>query len=337
MHVSASSRRYAVALAMAGGAATIAGAAVHGNNPETSKDRRDRPAAACRAAPLSEARQLSLRLESGAFPGSPNPDVELHIPAGFDATRHPGIVVYFHGWMGCAAAALAPKETPCRAGGEPRRPSGIAMQADAAGVNAAVVAVELRADMPTGEPGQLAMPGALRRLLNDVLSQGIAPATGCPVDIEQVDRVVVIAHSGGYQAAAAAIAAGDVPQIREVVLLDALYGADEVFGRWVRDDATGFAPDAPAASRLRWVDLYTCCGGTADGSKALAQSLAPSLSAAGASVTLDDGPGDLAPAMLDQSVVFKRVPRAHEELPRAYVQAIMKAAGFLPIRRAEGG
>src|SRR6185437_15804920 len=66
---------------------------------------------ACEGArgPLPEV--LTYALRSGAFPGSPTltraPDVAVHVPPGFDGTRRPGLVVYFHGWSGCAAAALS--------------------------------------------------------------------------------------------------------------------------------------------------------------------------------------------------------------------------------------
>jgi hypothetical protein len=316
----AAARRTAIGLA-------LAGAALCGGDRPSDADRYHRPAPACSGGPVAVPRQLSLHLESGAFPGSAAPDVELHVPAGFDASRRPGVLLYVPGWMGCAAAALASQDTPCREGGDPRPAASIAAQVDAARVNAVVIAVELRADMPTGEPGQLSTPGMLRRLLKDVFAEG-RDAVGCSIDVEQIDRVVVVAHSGGYQAAAAAISAGDVPQIREVVLLDALYGAQEAFARWVRDAAAGFASSTPEASRLRWVDLYTCCAGTAEPSKALAHTLAPSLAAAGGEVTLDDGTGDLEAPTLDRSVVFKRVPRPHAELPRTYLRAVVEAAGF---------
>lgn len=273
---------------------------------------------------------LALHLDHGAFVGGAAPDVVVHVPAGFDAAHRPGVVVYFHGWMGCAAAAMGASDAPCQEGGDPRTPSNLAAQIDDARVNAIVVAVELRPDMPTGEPGRLAMPGGLRLLLHEVLSARLPPILGCAVDVDALDRVVVMAHSGGYLAAASVLETGDVPQITEVVLLDALYGADDVFERWIRDDAAGFAPSR--AARLRWVDLYTCCAGTADRSTAVARALAPALAAAGGRATVDDEPDELDPALLGDSVVFKRVPRAHSEVPRTYVRAVIEAAGFAPLR-----
>jgi hypothetical protein len=187
----------------------------------------------------------------------------VHVPPGFDATRRPGVVVYFHGWNGCAEVALGDDDAPCSDGGDPRVASHLAAQLDATRANALLVAVELRADMPTGEPGQLATLGGLRALLRELFDEHLAADLGrpCSLEVDALERVVVVAHSGGYQAAAAVLAMGDVPSITEVVLLDALYGADEVFARWVGD--AGFD-----ASR-RLVDLYTCCGGTLERSRRL--------------------------------------------------------------------
>jgi hypothetical protein len=302
-----------------------------GARDDGSAGRDGAPRSACEGARSLATSELSYRLESGAFPGSEAPDVAVHVPPGFDASRRPGLVLYFHGWRGCATAALGANDTPCRPGGVPRTAANLAAQVDEAHVNALLVAVELRVDTPSGEPGRLATPGALRQLLHELLSSRVDSALGCPIEVDALDRIVVIAHSGGYQAAAAALQFGDVPQITEVVLLDALYGAQEVFGRWVEDDARGFAPTTEP--RLRWVDLYTCCAGTADASRSLARSLEPRLTASGSSPAIDDGPGELDPALLRQSVVFKRVPRAHADLPRSYARDIVASAGFASIRR----
>jgi hypothetical protein len=285
---------------------------------------------ACEGARPPAFDSIALRLDHGAFPGSVAEDVVVHVPHGFDAAHRPGVVVYFHGWMGCARSAMGPADTACREGGDTRTAANLAAQVDDARVNALVVAVELRADMPTGEAGRLAMPGGLRLLLSELLSSRLAPAIDCAIDVDGLDRVVLIAHSGGYLAAAAALEAGDVPEVTEVVLLDALYGAEGVFERWIRDDIGGFAPSR--AARLRWVDLYTCCAGTAEPSRAFATTLEAPLAAVGGRATVDDGPGELAPAILRDAVVFKRVPVGHSEVPRTYVRAIVEAAGFAPIR-----
>jgi hypothetical protein len=287
---------------------------------------------ACEGArdPLPEA--LFFDLRAGAFSGSGHPDVAVHVPPGFDATRRPGLVIYFHGWEGCVEAALSSSDASCSDAGAPRPGSGLASQIDAAGVNALLVAVELRRDMPTGEPGNLAMPAGLRDLLRELFSEHLAAPLGCTLEVDGLDRVVLVAHSGGYQAAASALAMGDVPRITEVDLLDALYGADEVFSRWIEAQLSRFDPRV--SDPLRFVDLYTCCGGTAERSRALARGARATLALAGLSrsVSDDDTESPFDRAALAHRIVFKRVPDPHSDLPRGYFHQLVQEAGFAPLR-----
>jgi hypothetical protein len=263
---------------------------------------------------------LSYELRGGAFPGSGHPDAAVHVPRGFDASRRPGLVLYLHGWNGCAGAALADDDVPCSDGGDPRRASQLAAQLDAARVNAVLVAVELRVDLPTGEPGQLAMPGDVRALLRELFSERLPDAIGCPIEVDALDPVVVIAHSGGYQAAASILEFGELPSVRQVVLLDALYGADDAFSTWLWD----------RKESARFVDLYTPGGGTLARSRDLAARTRADAELRDR-VYDDDTEAELDPAALARPLVFKRVPVAHGELPRAYVRAILEAAGFAPL------
>jgi hypothetical protein len=271
---------------------------------------------------------LFYQLRAGAFPGSGRPDVAVHVPPGFDPTQLPGAVVYFHGWNGCVAAALSDDEVVCVEDGGPRPGGGLSRQIDEAHVNALLVAVELRADMPTGEPGQIGASGGMRELMRELLSEHLAEPLGCALDVDELDRIVVVAHSGGYQAAASALAFGDLPQITEVDLLDAFYGADDVFNAWALD-----AVDRFDGSR-RFVDLYTVGGGTLDRSRALAALLGAEAGAA-SMLAYDDGDGDLDDATLALPVAIKRVPRQHLELPKAYVRSLVEAAGFARLRPSD--
>jgi hypothetical protein len=266
---------------------------------------------------------LAYELRAGAFPDSHHPDVAVHVPPGFDGTRRPGVVLYFHGWNGCVATALGAEDAPCTEGGDPRRASALAAQIDEAGTNALLIAIELRVDAPTGEPGQLAMPGNLRALLGELFEEHLSEPIGCTLHVDELDRIVVVAHSGGYQAAASAIRYGDLPRVTELDLLDAFYGADEVFHGWVSDALAGGA--------LRFVDLYTGgggSGGTKQRSRQLAADAHAMAGAYGDLVYDDDSEVDLPEAALARAVVFKRVPREHADLPRAYVRSLVQAAGF---------
>jgi hypothetical protein len=287
--------------------------------------------AACAGARAPLPKALFFELPSAAFPGSGNADVAVHVPPGFDATRRPGVVLYLHGWRGCAAAAFTSDEGTCGDAGSAG--TDLAAELDAAGVNALFVALETRFGLPTGEPGQLAMPGDGRQLLRELFTERLAGPLGCILPLEAIDRVALVAHSGGYQAAAALLSLGDLLSVGEVALLDALYGGDDVFARWIEARAARFDPRSDDAARF--IDLYTTTGGTAAGSRALADRSRGMLGRAGLANALfeDDGEGDLGPEMLRHPVVFKRVPRPHAALPAAYARLVFEAAGFAPIGR----
>jgi hypothetical protein len=279
--------------------------------------------------PLSAA--LEYRLRGGAFPGSQRPDVAVHIPLGFDATRRPGLVLYFHGWQGCVQAALSATDVACGDDGSLRPAADLMAQVDASRINAILVAVEVRADALTGEPGQLAMPGGARSLLRELFAEKLAAPLGCTLGPDGLDRILVMAHSGGYQAAASVLEAGDLPRISEVDMLDALYGGQDIFARWIADDAPRF--DSQVSDGLRFVDLYTCCAGTLGSSRSMARRARDILGSAGLAqgVREDDSGSDLDEKDLGAPVLFKRVERAHAELPRAYARALLEAAGFARI------
>jgi hypothetical protein len=268
---------------------------------------------------------MVFELSAGAFPGSGHPDAAVHVPPGFDATRRPGVIVYFHGWNGCVTTSLADEDAPCTDDGDVRVASSIAAQVDEARVNALVVAVELRVDLPSGEPGRLAMPDGLRDLLQELFTDHLAEPLGCALDVDGLDRVVVMAHSGGYQAAASVLRYGGVDSITEVDLLDALYGADDIFAEWLDDASVGDDP------RLRFVDLYTSGGGTAPRSRAFA---ARAHTLALEDLLRDDDTSwtELTDDDLARPIVFKRVPVEHSQLPRAYVGQLARAAGFAQLR-----
>jgi pimeloyl-ACP methyl ester carboxylesterase len=235
------------------------------------------------------------------------PAVGVHVPPGFDAGAEAGLVLYFHGWDGCVRVALGDDDAPCVEGGPDRTASSLAKQLDDAAVNAMLVAVELRPDVASGDPGRLAEPGRVRALLQELFVEHLALPLGRTLDVDALGPTVVVAHSGGYQAAAATLAVGGV-RIDHVVLLDALYGADDVFGSAAREG-------------VRLIDLYTCCSGTDGRSRALAAMLAAS-GANGNGAVIDDGADDLDPTTLTHTVFFKRVPASHAMLPKLYARAI---------------
>ncbi|HEX8791952.1 MAG TPA: hypothetical protein VF765_13450 [Polyangiaceae bacterium] len=235
-----------------------------------------------------------------------SPAAAVHVPPQFDAGRGPAVILYFHGWNGCVRVALGDQDAPCVEDGPDRPASSLAAQLDASGVNAMLVAIELRPEVASGSPGHLAEPGRVRALLQEIFVEHLALPLGRTLDVDALGPTMVVAHSGGYQAAAATLAVGGL-RVDDVVLLDALYGADDVFA-------------SAARAGVRLLDLYTCCGGTDGHSRALAAALA----ATHRDVALDDGDGELDPTTLTHTVFFKRVPAAHALLPQLYARVVFE-------------
>jgi len=268
------------------------------------------------AEPTPRAHTWLLDLRSRAFADADGPAVAVHVPPALDAGRGPGVIIYFHGWNGCVRVALGDEDAPCVEDGPDRTASSLAAKLDEARVNAMLVAIELRPDVASGDPGRLAEPGRVRALLRELFVEHLALPLGRILDVDALGPTVVVAHSGGYQAAAATLALGGV-RVDDVVLLDALYGADDVFGSAVR-------------SGVGLLDLYTCCGGTDGHSRALAAALATTREEGGAERAdgemIDDGDADLDPTTLTHTVFFKRVPAAHAQLPQLYARVVFDRA-----------
>lgn len=108
----------------------------------------------------------------------------------------------------------------------------------------------------SGDFGKLMEPWGFRRLTQDVLA--MLARDGFISEVK-TDRVIVSAHSGGYQAAARVLQVGGV-KVDTVLLFDALYGHSDVFADFVR-----------SGGALR--TLFTSGGGTIDGNIALQRRL----------------------------------------------------------------
>lgn len=253
-------------------------------------------------------------LEAGAFPGSGHPDVVVYTPAGFDPTPPLDVVVFLHGWNNCAANVIRSVGAPCTPGRRARQAHGLAAQLEASGKNALLVVPELRFDAASGDPGALAEPGALAALLDETLAAlALEPTVG---------RVIVVSHSGGYQAAAAFVRHGGVP-ITELHLLDSLYGHFDDFDAWVEDDHDGFA-----ARDRRFASVYSRDGGTRVDSQAMATRAATWFAATPSAVRDDRTTATWTEADYDHGLLFKRTGLGHDAVPRYYFGRLLSTSAL---------
>jgi hypothetical protein len=155
--------------------------------------------------------------------------VLLHIPKGFDVRRPSVMVVFFHGH-----GARLERDVMAR--------QRVPAQITASGANAVLVAPQLAVDAKDSSAGKFWEPGAFGRFVAEA-GQKLAKLHGDKRSAKTFAKmpVIVVAYSGGYQAAAWSVDKGGLmKRVRGVVLLDALYGELGKFTRWLENDTTNF-------------------------------------------------------------------------------------------------
>ena len=254
-----------------------------------------------------------LDLSSGAFPAN-DVDAALVLPEHFDASKPYGLVLWFHGFEGCVAVAVGDEDAPCIEGGPTRRASGLASSLEASGANAALLAIELRVDRRSNEVGALEQPDHLRALVTEALAHAQPP-----LSVEQLQGVIVAAHSGGFRAAARSVTRGGLP-IQELHLYDALYGEVPTFADWLTTERTADTP-------VRAMVLFTPSpAGTAAGSHALAAAVTSRVP--DAAVDQREVSEPLHADAYRATFVFEQTEVPHGELPQAYFSTLLRASGL---------
>lgn len=155
--------------------------------------------------------------------------VLLHIPKGFDVRRPAVMVVFFHGH-----GATLERDVMAR--------QRVHAQITASGANAVLVAPQLAVDAKDSSAGKFWQPGAFGKFVAEA-GEKLAKLHGDKRSAKAFAKmpVIVVAYSGGYQAAAWCVDRGGLmKRVRGVVLLDALYGELGKFTRWLENDTTNF-------------------------------------------------------------------------------------------------
>lgn len=161
--------------------------------------------------------------------------VMVIVPKGFKAAKTLDVVVYLHGWNNSIDTATAQFR--------------IAEQFAESGKNAVLVFPEGPRFAPDSFGGKLEDSCGLQRLLAETLEiiRRTKNING------KLGNVILAGHSGAYRAIAFMLLRGGVP-VREVWLLDALYGQTEKFAHWLDHDCK--------QQKGRFIASYTDGGGT---------------------------------------------------------------------------
>ncbi|RYY75040.1 MAG: hypothetical protein EOO52_12080 [Gammaproteobacteria bacterium] len=144
--------------------------------------------------------------------------VLISIPSQFRPTKSALIIVYLHGNMATLERDVRDRQQ-------------IPSQLSESGLNAILVAPQFALDALDSSPGHFADPNYFKKFLNEVAVRvGQSKKNRAYAASLKQAKVIVVAYSGGYQAAAAILENGGANnRIAGVILLDALYGREQTF------------------------------------------------------------------------------------------------------------
>ena len=142
--------------------------------------------------------------------------VGVVIPAGFAPTQSTDFIVHFHGWGNHVSNVI--------------EHHALRKQLAASGRNAVLIVPQGPKDASDSGCGKLEDAGGFERLIREVAQ--FLKADG-KIPTERIGKMVLSAHSGGYNVTRAVLERGGLAKnITDVLLFDASYGGLEVFADW---------------------------------------------------------------------------------------------------------
>ena len=207
---------------------------------------------------------FKLTNEPAAIP-NPGPTALVHVGKGFKKDGPLNLVVHFHGIWNCVSATAEDTITKC--GAKNGTPHKLISQFDASKINAVLVLIEVAYNANNTNPGKLSNDGFFASMIDELLPK-IGGLTGKTVSRDDLGRVILTSHSGGYMALCETLAHAGTP-ISGVLLFDSLYPNKKKKGP--KDDAcfnkyVQFVKDNPDGSLGV---VYTSQGGTMANSQQL--------------------------------------------------------------------
>lgn len=246
------------------------------------------------------------------------PTVVVHAPPGFDPSQPLQLVLFLHGWNGCAAvleSATAIACRPQRSGAPRHRGWGLSAEHDAAGTNSLFIIPQLAFLERDGDAGRFGERGFFIAFLDELLGEPLAHRLGGRRSSRDVERVILVAHSAGFETALAILRrSGGGEMTSAVVLFDALYAAPALFADWVEGDDS-----------RRIISLHGGSGLTGRFSRQLGRALRASLGEE--AVAVDPG-GSLAQAISTHRVVVQQTGVGHGAIPGHYLTEVLSGFGL---------
>jgi len=255
-----------------------------------------------------------LRHAPFSTPGAPS--VVVHVPAGFDPTSPLELVLFLHGFMGCAQVLMAEGQASCRDGDHVQDGWALARHHDEAHTNSVLAVVQLALMKRSGKPGCFGREGCFDAFLAELLAELRAHLQ---LDPAAEVRLTLVAHSAGYKAALAILAhsRAGMQRVQSVALMDALYGGAPELAEWLQ---------RTASRRTRMLSLYLADGETRRGSRDLYRRARRALGSAQAKQV---GPDELASELrVSRSLLIAYGRGEHRLVPENYLAMLL--AAWLP-------
>lgn len=249
----------------------------------------------------------------------------VHVPAGFDPGPPLELVVFLHGFMGCAQVLMADGPAACRSGDREQDGWALARHHDAARTNSVLVVPQLAFMARSAKPGCFARSGCFDAFIDELIAE-LRVRLALPQLNGERARLTLVAHSGGYQTALAILARSRPAQrVQRVVLMDALYGGAPELASWLQRSARRGA---------QVLSIHLGAGSTRRGSKdlyrrarrTLGAERVADLRAAGLDSALD---GDA--RLKAKALLVAQGRGAHRLVPESYLTRVL--AAWLPVRR----
>ena len=149
--------------------------------------------------------------------------VLISIPANFDKKRTPTIVIFLHGNQSTLARDVIARQK-------------IPEQIAAANINAILIAPQFAVDALDSNSGNFARRNYFSRFITEA-SLRISHWQNSYQLKSQLEKapIIIVSYSGGYLATAHILSKGSVStRIKGVILMDSLYGQEDVFAKWLK-------------------------------------------------------------------------------------------------------
>jgi hypothetical protein len=282
---------------------------------------RTRPSRGVPSTPDPRGKAFTFRVRTNTDPGEGKPNAWVYVPSAFDRqTDKLRIALIFHGWQNCLDSYVKPGGGHCRIGR--RTGYDVPGQTEKSGTKAIVVIPQLAYEKKSSDPGPLGEPGGLRAFLRELVEEWLEPVLG-RYRYEDIERVALLASSGGWQALNPALLYGGVDAVKDVYMLDAFY-KDEPLTEYFLDRLPRFQDGS-----LRFGLVYcTHIGLSSLASKTFGKRLSTALAERGVRARFrDDGP-EAELAELEAPFAVLPTHHGHDDMVNQYLWRFLRASGL---------